>query len=166
MKKAADLIVERAGQLLTLVPRGNAGTAEDQLGLIPDGSLAIEGEKVVWAGPARELESYVALREGGKRLDAGGKVVVPGFIDSHTHLLFSGTREVEFELRIKGATYQQIASSGGGIKSTVENTRRASRENLESAAIRRLALSSLSAVVAVAVFGQVTEGRAIGVDRA
>jgi imidazolonepropionase len=65
-------------------------------------------------------------------------VVTPGFIDSHTHLLFAGTREEEFELRIRGATYQEIAARGGGIKSTVEKTRRASKEELIAAGKKNL----------------------------
>lgn len=138
MKIEADFIVEEAGQLLTLVHGENANTAEDRLGLIPNGSMAVRGERIAWVGPAREIGNQVVLSRGGRRLNAGGKVLTPGFIDSHTHLVFAGSREVEFELRIKGATYQQIADAGGGIKSTVENTRRASKEELAGTALKRL----------------------------
>lgn len=138
MKIEADLIVERAGQLLTLFPGENANTAEDKLGLVPDGSVAVKGETIVWAGPDREIGKHIVLSAGGLRVNARGKVVTPGFIDSHTHPVFAGSRALEFELRIKGATYQQIAQAGGGIKSTVENTRTASKEDLTDLGLRRL----------------------------
>jgi len=138
MKSEADLIVERADQLLTLVPSGSGMTAEDKLGLIQHGSLAVKGGAVVWAGPDRDLERNVFLSAGGVKLDGRGKVVTPGFIDSHTHPVFAGSRAREFELRILGATYQQIAQAGGGIKSTVENTRAAGKEELRDLGLRRL----------------------------
>jgi imidazolonepropionase len=130
MKTEADLLVENAAQLLTLAPSPRARDAEEKLGLIPDGTLAAKGGRIIWAGPAGETSKRVSLAPDAKEVDASGKVVLPGFIDSHTHLLFAGTREKEFELRLQGASYQEIAAGGGGIKSTVEKTRRASKEEL------------------------------------
>jgi len=130
MKPEADLLVENAVQLVTLIPPSRPVNAEEKLGLIPDGTLAAKDGRIVWVGPAAEASKQVSLLPGGKEMDASGKVVLPGFIDSHTHLIFSGTREKEFELRLQGASYQEIAAQGGGIKSTVEKTRRATQEEL------------------------------------
>ncbi|RJR33799.1 MAG: imidazolonepropionase, partial [Desulfobacteraceae bacterium] len=138
MKSEADLVVKGAGQLLTMVPGGSGVTPEEKLGLIQGGSLAVRGGAIVWAGPDRELDGNVVLSAGGLELDGRGKVVTPGFIDSHTHPIFAGSRAREFELRIQGATYQQIAQAGGGIKSTVENTRAASKEELRDLGLGRL----------------------------
>jgi imidazolonepropionase len=125
-----DLLVENAAQLLTLAGGDDSGQARERLGIIPGGSVGIKGEKILWAGPSDRVSESIALGRQIKRIDASGKVVMPGFIDSHTHLLFAGTREEEFELRLSGATYQEIAAKGGGIKSTVQRTRRASKEEL------------------------------------
>ncbi len=138
MKPEADLLVENAAQLLTLVPASRAADAEEKLGLISDGTLAAKDGRIVWAGPAGEASRQISLAPNAKEVDASGKVVLPGFIDSHTHLVFAGTREKEFELRLQGASYQEIAAGGGGIKSTVEKTRRASKEELLRVGKRRL----------------------------
>jgi len=130
MKIEADLLVENTSQLVTLKPSPRATDPEGKLGVIPDGTLAARDGRIVWVGPSGETSKQVSLLPGGKELDASGKVVLPGFIDSHTHLIFAGTREKEFELRLQGASYQEIAAKGGGIKSTVEKTRGASKEEL------------------------------------
>ncbi len=130
MKIEADLLVENAAQIVTLAEAGQSHEPGGRLGIIGEGTVAARGGRIVWVGPADRASGNVSLLPGGKELDATGKVVTPGFIDSHTHLLFAATREQEFELRLQGATYQEIAAKGGGIKSTVEMTRRASREEL------------------------------------
>ncbi len=130
MRAEADLLVENAAQLLTLAAGDYTLPAEEKLGIITNGTVAVRNGRIVWVGPADRTSGNVSLLSGGRELDASDKVVTPGFIDSHTHLLFAGTREKEFELRIRGATYQEIAARGGGIKSTVEKTRRASKEEL------------------------------------
>ena len=81
-------------------------------------------------GPGHQISQQVDLSGNPRRIEASGKIVLPGFIDSHTHLVFAGTREKEFELRLQGATYQEIAAKGGGIKSTVQKTRQAGKEEL------------------------------------
>ncbi len=129
MKTEAELVIESANQLLTLRAE-NGGTPEERLGIVYEGTIAMAGGRILWAGPAAEASEHVALSPKTIRLNASGKVVMPGLIDAHTHLLFAGSREKEFELRIKGATYQEIAAHGGGIKSTVEMTRRAAPEEL------------------------------------
>ena len=91
-----------------------------ELGLIQDGAVAMSNGKVVAVGTTAEiLERYRALYE----LDVGGRVVLPGFVDAHTHPIFAGSREQEFEQRIAGATYLEIMAAGGGIMSTVRATR-------------------------------------------
>ena len=130
MKLEADLLVENAGQVVTLKASPGSTDAEGKLGVVPSGTIAAKDGRIVWVGPADQTSRKVSLLPRGKELDASGRVVMPGFIDSHTHLLFAGTREKEFELRLQGASYQEIAAKGGGIKSTVEETRRASKEEL------------------------------------
>ena len=125
LKIQADSLIENAAQVLTLVAGANTQTAEEKLGLIPRGAVAIRQGRIAGVGPHSDLSRR--LDPGNlRRIDASGKIVLPGFIDAHTHLVFAGTREQEFELRLQGATYQEIAAKGGGIKSTVQKTRQAS----------------------------------------
>jgi len=130
-----NLIVKNATELLTL-----SSSFKDELGLgmIRDGAIAIGGEKILWVGKTDQLPKEVSLASGGKEIDAQGKVVMPGLIDSHTHLIFAGSRENEFEMRIQGLSYLDIAERGGGILSTVEATRKASFEELFSLGKKRL----------------------------
>ena len=128
--KPADLIIENAAQILTLSAGKSAGKAEEKLAILTNGSMAIAKGRIVWVGPWQQISQQVDLSSNPHRIEASGKVVLPGFIDSHTHLVFAGTREKEFELRLQGATYQEIAAKGGGIRSTVQKTRQASKEEL------------------------------------
>jgi imidazolonepropionase len=131
----ADLVVEGASQVVTCEPSGG-----DALGVVAGGAVAALGERVAWVGPGARLAAEVALRPGGRRLDARGRVALPGFVDSHTHLVFAGERAHEYALRARGATYQEIAAAGGGILSTVTATRAASGEELAALARPRLDL--------------------------
>jgi imidazolonepropionase len=108
--------------------------------VIAGGAVAARGDRIAWLGPAAELSSAVALAPGGRRLDARGGVVMPGFVDSHTHLVFAGSRADEYALRARGATYQEIAAAGGGILATVRATRAASTRELVALARPRLDL--------------------------
>ena len=94
---------------------------------IPQAALAWEGETIRWVGAEAHLPDAFA---GFERLDAGGALVVPGLIDCHTHLVFGGWRADEFEMRILGKSYLEIAQSGGGIVSTMRKTRAASEDDL------------------------------------
>ena len=96
-------------------------------GLLPDGAVAVEGETIVAVGPTAEIQ---AGYRAPTVLEAKGKVVLPGFVDAHTHALFAGFRAEEFEMRLRGATYLEIMRAGGGIQSTVNATRAASWETL------------------------------------
>jgi imidazolonepropionase len=111
------------------------GSSQQDAGLIRNAALVWQGEKIVWVGPANEVpELYAAERV----IDCQGGLLIPGLIDCHTHLCFGGWRENEFELRISGASYQQIAQAGGGIRSTVAATRGASQGNLLRTALHHL----------------------------
>src|SRR5512136_1445945 len=123
----ADLLITHAAQLLTLSsPAGpKRGPAMSDLGLIPDGAVAVQGETIAAVGTTAEI---LASYQSENVIEAGGKVVLPGFVDPHTHALFAGDRAGEFEMRLRGATYMEIMQAGGGIQSTVNATRNASWE--------------------------------------
>ena len=106
-------------------------------GLIEDAALAVEGGRVVWVGPRTELPSE-HLTPGAVQHDANGVLVTPGLIDCHTHLVYGGNRANEFELRLQGASYEEIAKAGGGIVATVKATRGASAAELAAQSLPRL----------------------------
>lgn len=120
----------RNARLATLVP-GSGGT-----GLVQRGAIGALDGRIVFAGPEAELPAFTA----GEMLDLGGRLVTPGLIDCHTHLVFGGDRSGEFEMRLGGADYQAIARAGGGILSTVRATRAATHEELLASAGERLRL--------------------------
>jgi len=129
-----DWLITGCSQLLTLrgsVPR--RGRALRELGLVQDGALLVRGDRIVAVGRRRRVERLREARRAEK-LDLGGRVVLPGFVDSHTHLIFPGSRADEYEQRIAGKTYEQIARSGGGIRATVGALRRASHKALSDRA--------------------------------
>lgn len=130
-----DLVIKNAQELLTLSP---SMKEESGLGIIHHGALAIKKERISWVGKTEELSRAFSLSRDGREMDATGKVVMPGLIDAHTHLIFAGSRENEFEQRILGVSYQEIAGKGGGILSTVEATRHSSLDELLSLGKRRL----------------------------
>jgi imidazolonepropionase len=119
-----DLLIHNATQLLTIASEGpKRGAAMEELGIIENGAVAVKDGLIALVGPTSELRGQVVTAE---EIDALGKVVMPGFVDPHTHLVFAGDRADEFEQRIKGATYMEIMAAGGGIMSTVRATRAAS----------------------------------------
>ena len=137
----ADLIVEGAAELLTLAGsdhRPRRGEEMRGLGIIGCGALAARRGKIVWVGPSSELLTAVRPMAFCKLIDAYGKTVMPGLVDPHTHLVFAGSRENEFAMRIQGKTYLEIAAAGGGINATVAATRQASKAELAFAARRVL----------------------------
>lgn len=107
----------------------------DGLGLIERGALATAGGRIAWVGPIAELPATPARR----RHDAEGRLVLPGFVDAHTHLVFAGNRVGEFERQLAGATRRDLAAEGGGILATMRATRAASEDQLVDAAAPRLA---------------------------
>ncbi|GAB4538195.1 MAG: imidazolonepropionase [Anaerolineae bacterium] len=132
-----DLLIHHASQVVTCAsPQGpKRGAAMADVGLVLDGAVAIADGQIVAVGPSRELDAAYAPRQ---RIDASGKVVCPGFVDPHTHLVYAGDRVAEFEMRIQGATYMQIMQAGGGIISTTRATRSATVEELVAASRPRL----------------------------
>ncbi|WP_307868584.1 imidazolonepropionase [Cellulosimicrobium cellulans] len=117
---------------------GGPGTREgDPTGLVTDAVVLLDGGRVAWAGPAREARDAVGRALGGREpdvtVDAGGRAVIPGFVDSHTHLVFAGDRAAEFEARMAGRPY-----AAGGIRSTVAATRAASDDDLRAGLARHL----------------------------
>lgn len=113
-----------------------ATLAGDGWGLIDDGALLTEGERIAWVGPMADLPEAGRAAEDH---DLGGRLVTPGLIDCHTHLVYGGHRAAEAEMRLNGASYEAIARAGGGIRSTVAATRAASEDALFDSADRRLA---------------------------
>ncbi|PHP27719.1 imidazolonepropionase [Limimaricola cinnabarinus] len=109
-------------------------TGDAPYGLVSDGAIAIEGGHVRWIGARADLPPDLARAE---RIDLGGRLVTPGLIDCHTHLVHGGDRAAEFEMRLNGASYEEVARAGGGIVSTVSATREATQEALLAGALRR-----------------------------
>lgn len=129
-----SLLVRRAGQLLTLRgpdgPRRGAALAD--LGLVRDGAVLIRGDLIAAAGEAGAVERLASEEGDVREIDAAGRVVMPGFVDSHTHLVYGTPRLVDYEMRLRGADYHQIAEAGGGIQSSVRAVRAAAPEMLEA----------------------------------
>jgi imidazolonepropionase len=122
------LAIIGCSQLVTLrgPARPRVGGEMRDLGIVENGAVLINGEKIVEAGPADSIR----IPSKCQVVDAGRRLVMPGLIDAHTHPVFAGNRADEFEERIAGATYAEIAARGGGIRSTVEKTRAASEDEL------------------------------------
>ena len=124
------LAVLHAAQLVTVggPKRPRVGGEMGELAIIPDGGMLIQDGRILQTAASDEIEKSVPA--GAQVLDATGKVVLPGFVDAHAHPVFAGNRIDEFEMRARGATYEEIAAGGGGIRSTVRKTRAASEDEL------------------------------------
>src|SRR5664279_6252388 len=131
-----DLAIVHCRQIVTLAgpPGARSGPAMRKLAIIADGALHVRDGRIVAAGPRGEIER--ALSADTEIVDAGGRIVLPGFVDAHTHPVFAGNRAGEFERRVAGATYAEIAATGGGIRDTVRRTREAGVEELLAAGRR------------------------------
>jgi imidazolonepropionase len=130
------LAVVNCSQLVTLAGtrRSRVGGELRQLAIIEDGAMLVRGDLIEAVGRRREIESFI--KSDCQIVDAGHRVVMPGFVDAHTHPVFAGIRANEFEQRASGATYREIAARGGGIRSTVRATRTASLSELVKAGKR------------------------------
>lgn len=136
----ADLLIDHADLVATCAgPGPRRGAAQRDISPIPDASIAGFQGRIVYVGPARDAAAAVTLTSGAQVIDARGCTVVPGFVDPHTHLVFAGDRRDELRRRLAGATYADIAASGGGIVKTVDATRFASEADLADGARTRLA---------------------------
>jgi imidazolonepropionase len=131
----ADLTVANLAELVTCEP----ALGEGPLGVVEGGALAAAGGRIVWIGPEERLGSEVTAAPGAEHIDGRRAVGLPGFVDSHTHLIFAGSREAEYALRARGASYPEIAAAGGGILSTVRATQTATLDELVELALPRLA---------------------------
>jgi imidazolonepropionase len=128
------LLITGAAQLLTL--RGDAPRRDNflsNLGLVKDGAVLLSGGKIVAVGTRKQVESRKDAK-AAEKLDVGGRVVLPGFVDSHTHLIHAASRAEEYELKIRGASYEEIAKKGGGILNSVKKLRAATSEALKARA--------------------------------
>src|SRR5260221_14794987 len=137
------LLLTNIGQLLTL--RGDSGlrrgAAMRELGIVTDAAVLCSAGQIVAAGKQREILRHPWFKKNKRKLkeiDCTGKVVTPGFVDSHTHLVFAEPRLIDFEKRIAGAGYEEIAAAGGGIRSSVAAVRGASKRELTEGALAAL----------------------------
>lgn len=134
--------IRHAKQLVTLAGTSDApvtGERMNQLAIIEDGSVWLEDGKIMRVGTDAELAAEYGQRSGEALvIDASGKLVTPGLIDPHTHLVHAGSRQNEFNMRLNGATYMEIMNSGGGIHATTRATREASAEQLFTESKKRL----------------------------
>ena len=127
----ADLIIRRIGALATLRgPRPRKGAALRDPGLVAAAAVAAFQGRLVFVGPETELVRAVRASANVREVDAAGAVVIPGFVDAHTHLAYAGDRDDEIRARLAGATYEEIAAQGGGIVKTVTATRAATLDEL------------------------------------
>jgi imidazolonepropionase len=131
-----DLAIVNASQLVTLAgpPRPRIGPELRDLGIVKNGAVLVRDGRIAAAGTRADIDAL--LTDDVEIVDAGGRIVLPGFVDAHTHPVFAGNRADEFEQRALGVTYKEIAATGGGIRSTVRKTREASPESLLAAARR------------------------------
>ena len=153
---ADTLLITGASQLLTLggsAPRRGASLSD--LGLIRNGALLIRSGRILAVGPRAKIESSPAARLAEK-LDVSGRVILPGFVDSHTHLIHAASRAEEYELKIKGASYEEIARKGGGILNSVKKLRAATAKTLKaraSAALEEFASYGTTTIEAKSGYG-------------
>ena len=167
-KTQAPLFLANIGQLLTLRsasgnPRPRRGPALKELGIIEDGAVLCLGGKIVSVGTTKDALRDPWLKKNRKRvleIDCAGKLVLPGFVDSHTHPAFVSPRLVDFEKRIEGASYEEIAKAGGGIRSSVEGVRKAGKRTLVEkvlAVLRNIAAHGTTTVEAKSGYGLTVE---------
>jgi imidazolonepropionase len=146
VSREVDFILTGVGQLVTADPSLGAG----QLGLVERGAVAAARGTVVFAGPEAALPD-LPIAPGCERVDAGGRSVVPGFVDAHTHLVFAGDRADEFAARLRGFGYEEALAAGGGIHRTVRATRAAADAELERATADRLVQAGLHGTTTIEV---------------
>jgi imidazolonepropionase len=142
LPQTVDLLLRGAGQLVTC--RGSEegpkrGKNLSDPGIVTDGALAVAGGSIVLAGTRAEVERGIGTAKVPRTIDAGGRVVLPGWVDPHTHAVFSRYRADEYEARIRGEGYLEIERRGGGIRRTVREVREMDEERLFEVSRRRLA---------------------------
>ncbi len=160
---APPILLTNIGQLITLRGTGEAGPRRGkqlaELGILEDASVLCLGGKIVSVGTRREAQRDAWIQNNKtsiREIDCQGGVVLPGFVDSHTHPVFTNPRLVDFEKRISGASYEEIAEAGGGIRSSVEGVRNATRRQLAEhvlKALREMAATGTTTVEAKSGYG-------------
>jgi imidazolonepropionase len=155
-------MILRHARLATLAPASGWG-------LIDDGALIVHDGRIAWLGPDVQIPTSLATRNAAER-DLQGALLTPGLIDAHTHLVYGGERAAEFELRLQGATYEEIARAGGGIRSTVAATRAASEDMLFTRAARLAGILMAEGVTTLEIksgygLDEATEARCLAVAR-
>jgi len=128
------MLIHSAVQLLTLTADPQRGSHLGKLNILPDGAVLIEGDQIAEVGDSQELLRRFPHEQ---QYNAAGRVVMPGLVDAHTHLVWAGDRVAEFEMRLEGKSYLKIMTAGGGIQATVNATRAAKHENLKSQTCQR-----------------------------
>lgn len=137
------ILIKDISQLVTCRNKSKfpkAGKKQSEIGLMENANIFIEKDKISFVGSSSELKKFLGTNSSTRYeiIDASGKVIMPGFVDSHTHFVFAGSRENEYEMRLAGKSYQDIAKAGGGIISTVNAVRNTSKEKLLELAKSRL----------------------------
>jgi len=155
-----DLLIINARQLLTLAGSNKPRTGSDmnELSIIYNGAIAIKDDTIIDVGSTTELVKK--YKNPLKIIDASNKVVMPGFVDPHTHPVFKQTRENEFEMRIMGKSYVEISQSGGGIRSSIDGVRNTSEDELFKLAkkrINKMILHGTTTLEAKSGYGLTTE---------
>jgi imidazolonepropionase len=162
MRERSPLLLINIGQLLTLrstVSGPRRGASLSELGMVRDAAVLCISGKIVSVGSSKDALRDPWLKKNRKKvieIDCGGRVVLPGFVDSHTHPVFTHPRLVDFEKRISGASYEEIAEAGGGIRSSIDGVRKASKSALTQdvfAVLAELALHGTTTVEAKSGYG-------------
>jgi len=131
IKKKTTLLIENIGQLITMQgPAPRRGAEMSEIGLIENGAVAVSADEITVVGTMEDIAGQVDPAENCTVISGENMVVTPGLIDPHTHPVFARTRELEFEMRLAGKTYMEIARAGGGIRSSVRHLREADPEDL------------------------------------
>ena len=146
----ADIIIINAGQLLTMQgpKRARAGEEMNDVHALADAAVAIRSGRIVTVGSTDELTNSFDAQH---TIDAQGRLVLPGFVDPHTHLVFAGTREHEMARKAAGETYLDILKSGGGINATVRATRKADKDVLFDLAMERLDMAAMHGTTTIEI---------------
>ena len=151
-----NLLITGAGQLLTLRgPPPRRGNSLSNLGIVKDGAVLVCDGRLVAVGTRARVEARKDAKKAEK-LDVAGRLVLPGFVDSHTHLIHATSRAEEYELKIQGSSYEEIARQGGGILNSVKKLRAASAETLKArarAALEEFASCGTTTVEAKSGYG-------------
>ena len=154
--ESPGLAVVNAGELVTCEGRGSG----DPLGVLEDAAFVVEGGRVSWVGTTKELRRK-SFSKPAKTLDVGGRLVIPGLVDPHTHLAFAGSREDELERKISGESYTSILKAGGGIQRTVRETRKATASRIVKESkerVRQLLRGGVTTVEVKTGYGQDLKG--------